>query len=74
MKGDWLILYSQSLQQKIAFDKITKWVKCEDGVTYSPAEMAQITENWTKGVEIPPIVHQLKKEFTGEIISRKTKK
>lgn len=69
MKGDWQYIYSKSLQQKVALDRNSGWVFCEDGTRYSPAELARITKNWTASPELPLAVHLIKKNFGGEIIA-----
>lgn len=64
-KGDWLYIESRSLGQKIAFDRNSGWIVCEDKTRYSPAEVSLIT----KCGELPASVHILKKVFGGEIIA-----
>ena len=64
-KGDWIFIESKSLGQKIAFDKKSGWVVCQDKTCYNPSEVSLIT----KCGELPVAVHLAKKIFGGEIIS-----
>lgn len=66
MKGDWVYIDSAALKQRIAYDKNSGWLFCEDGVRYSPAELAKIKRH--KDAEFPFAVHLLKKHFGGEIV------
>lgn len=66
MKGDWTYKYSHVLGQEIAYDKNSGWLFCEDGVRYSPAELAKLKKH--KDADFPLAVHLLKKHFDGEII------
>ena len=64
-KGDWTIINSDTLKQKIAYDKKSGWLFCEDGTRYNPRELSLVTARDC----IPIEVHLIKKMFSGEIVS-----
>lgn len=70
-KAKWHYIYSETLKQKIAYDEVSGWLFCKDGTKYSPQELNLITDGFTKSHELPLLVHLLKKEFGGEIVSAK---
>ena len=74
MKGKWTYMESASLGQTVAYDELSGWLFCKDGTRYSPAELAEITDQWTKNTELPLSVHLLKKEFGGTIVSAERKR
>lgn len=67
-KAKWHFIYSETLNQRIAYDEISGWLFCKDGTKYSPHELTVLTGNWQEYNEIPIAVHLLKKEFAGNII------
>lgn len=67
MKGDWLYIDSGAIGQRIALDRRTGWIFCEDGTRYSPAELAALTAAGVDG--IPPEVHAVKNAFGGELVA-----
>lgn len=71
MKGKWIYIQSELLNQCIAFDENSGWLFCEDGTKYSPKELAMITQNWQKAEELPLLVHIVKNAFDGTITSIK---
>jgi len=63
---EWFYKFSENLKQKIAFNKNTGWIYCEDGIKYSPEENAILKST---GQPIPLQVHLIKKMFDGVLIS-----
>ena len=57
--------YSEVLKQKIAFDRTTGTVLCEDGCTYSSAEIDLIKISQRP---VPFQVHLIKKNFSGTLL------
>lgn len=64
--ADWVNKYSETLKQNVAYNKITKWVQCEDGTLYSPKENAVLRKT---GNPVPLQVHLIKKVFEGTVIA-----
>jgi len=64
-KSEWFHKYSENLKQNVAFNRITGWVHCEDGTTYSPEENSILKKS---GQQIPLQVHLIKKVFGGTLI------
>ena len=67
-KPGFTYIYSEALQQEIAYSQKTGKVYCSDGVQYSLDEIKK-----TYG-EIPVEVHLLKKHFGGTIVEAEEKK
>jgi hypothetical protein len=57
-KPGFVYVYSEILEQEIAWSKNTGIVYCQDGVKYSPAELKILHKG---GAELPLAVHILKK-------------
>lgn len=68
-KAKWHFIESETLKQRIAYDEVSGWLFCKDGTKYSPQELKLLTDNFTNPHEFPLVVHILKKEFGGEIVS-----
>jgi hypothetical protein len=56
---------SESLDMEVAWSEKTGALYCEDGVVYSPAELAVLKE---AGIEITKEVHNVKNVFKGSEI------
>lgn len=69
MTGNWTYIESETLAQTIAFDLNTGWLFCKDGTRYSPAEL-RIIASGGADIELPPVVHAVKKIFGGEITDK----
>jgi hypothetical protein len=67
-KPDFIYIKSDHLKQEVAISKKTGWVYCEDGVKYSPQEMAIIEK---AGSYIDAGIHAIKKIIGGEIVEVK---
>jgi hypothetical protein len=63
-KPDFIYIISDLLKQEVAVSKKTGWVYCEDGVKYSPQEMAVIKK---AGSVLDAETHMVKKTIGGEI-------
>lgn len=70
MTGKWTYIESKTLAQTIAFDENTGWLFCKDGTRYSPAELRIIASGAGADIELPPVVHAVKKIFGGEITDK----
>lgn len=70
-KPGFTYIYSEALQQEIAYSQKTGKVYCSDGVQYSLDEINQIKKTYG---EIPLEVHLLKKHFGGTIVEAGEKK
>lgn len=71
-KGDWLYIKSDCLKQRLAFDKNSGWLFCEDGTRYSPEELKKMQDT-LKRAELPLEVHILKKVLGGEVVDVRKK-
>ena len=65
-KQGWTYAYSEELKQWLALHNKSGWMYCEDGVKYSPRELA-ILHTTYGDKPIPWQVHTMKKVFGGEI-------
>lgn len=63
-KPGWEYIYSNALNQEIAYHLGTGWVFCKDGTKYSPKEISMLMSAST---HIPVKVHIVKKMFKGEV-------
>ena len=70
-KPGFTYIYSEPLQQEIAYSDKTGKVYCSDGVQYSLDEIEQIKKTYG---EIPLEVHLIKKHFGGTIVNVENKK
>ena len=64
-KPGFIYIKSDLLKQEVAFSKKTGWVYCEDGVKYSPAELAVIEK---AGGVLDLATHNVKKVIGGEVV------
>ena len=64
-KPGFVYIQSDLLKQEVAFSKKTGWVYCEDGVKYSPAELAVI---YNAGGVPDLATHNVKKVIGGEVV------
>lgn len=70
-KPGFTYIFSETLQQEIAYSQKTGKVYCEDGTQYTMEEVLWLKKTHGK---IPLEVHLLKKHFGGTIISAGDKK
>ena len=64
-KPNFTYIKSDLLKQEVAINKKTGWVTCEDGVKYSPQEMAIFEK---AGSVIDWQTHMIKKIIGGEVV------
>lgn len=64
--SDYVVIESEALGQKIAYDKKSGRLYCEDRTVYSADELFRLGFN--RNAEIPQSVHLVKKIFGGEIV------
>ena len=69
-KQGWTYAYSEELKQWLALHNKSGWMYCEDGVKYSPRELA-ILHTTYGDKPMPWQVHTIKKVFGGEIQENK---
>lgn len=64
-KVGWIYMFSEVLNQEIAYHQKSGWVVCKDGTKYSPKEIELLA---SEKCEVPETVHWVKKQFEGDII------
>lgn len=67
-KPGWEYIYSETLEQRVAYHLATGWLFCSDGTKYSPHELSLL-----RNVKLPKCVHDVKKACEGTIVEIKEK-
>ncbi|WP_449189197.1 hypothetical protein [Treponema lecithinolyticum] len=62
-KPGWEYIYSETLEQRVAYHLATGWLFCFDGTKYSPHELSLL-----RNVKLPKCVHDVKRYFNGTIV------
>lgn len=65
-KPGFTYIYSDTLQQEIAYSQKTGIVYCKDGVQYTAEEIQQLKKTYG---ELPLQVHIVKRSFGGTIVN-----
>ena len=67
-KPGWEYIYSESLEQTVAYHFESGWLFCSDGTKYSPHELSLL-----QNTQLPKCVHDVKKAFEGTIVETEKK-
>lgn len=67
-KPGWEYIYSETLEQRVAYHLGTGWLFCSDGTKYSPHELSLL-----RNIKLPKCVHDVKKVCGGTIVKIENK-